>query len=154
MPLSLISLASRELQISCPNHASLQSLSLHWPIFNKIYHHISFQEKLHSVKWYRIDHRGQMQEFYSYKPGNLPQAKRHLQTGIKVDVSLAGFFSTLNSVLSAHLKQGRSLYQLRYREWLACPSQVFQLHRLWWTGRVSKTFLMTTSSGPDTAKIL
>ena len=71
---------------------------------------VTLQEKLHSVKWYRIDHRGQMQEFYSYKPGNLPQAKRHLQTGIKVDVSLARFFSTLDSVLSALLKQGRSLY--------------------------------------------
>jgi hypothetical protein len=46
------------------------------------------QEKLHSVKWYRIDHRGHMQEFYSYKPGNIPPAKRHLLTGIKVDVRL------------------------------------------------------------------
>ena len=90
---------------------------------------VTFQEKLHSVKWYRIDHRGQMQEFYSYKPGNLPQAKRHLQTGIKVDVSLARFFSTLTSILSAHLKQGYSLSLpciiLRYQELLPCPSQVF-----------------------------
>ena len=45
-----------------------------------------YKEKLHSVKWYRIDHRGQMQEFYSYKPGNIPPAKRHLLSGIKVDV--------------------------------------------------------------------
>ena len=38
------------------------------------------------MKWYRIDHRGEMQEFYSYKPGNIPPAKRHLLSGIKVDV--------------------------------------------------------------------
>ncbi len=43
-------------------------------------------EKLHSVKWYRIDHTGDMHEFYSYKPGNMPQAKKHVVSGIKVDV--------------------------------------------------------------------
>ena len=47
---------------------------------------IFLQEKLHSVKWYRIDHRGHMQEFYSYKPGNIPPAKHHRLTGIKVEV--------------------------------------------------------------------
>ena len=51
-----------------------------------------FQEKLHSVKWYRIDYKGHMQEFYSYKPGNIPPAKRHLLTGIKVDVSFNKLF--------------------------------------------------------------
>jgi hypothetical protein len=29
-----------------------------------------------------------MQEFYSYKPANIPPAKRHLLAGIKVDASL------------------------------------------------------------------
>jgi len=43
-------------------------------------------EKLHSVKWYRIDHSGDMHEFYSFKPGNVPQAKKHVVSGIKVDV--------------------------------------------------------------------
>ncbi len=52
----------------------------------EIIKHIFFQEKLHSVKWYRIDHRGHMQEFYSYKPGNIPQAKAHRLEGIKVEV--------------------------------------------------------------------
>jgi len=43
-------------------------------------------EVLHSVKWYRINHLGNMQEFYSFKPNKNPPASKHHLKGVKVDM--------------------------------------------------------------------
>ena len=45
------------------------------------------REQLHSVKWYHLDHNGNMKEFYTYKPGSNPPAKTYKLPGIQVDVS-------------------------------------------------------------------
>jgi hypothetical protein len=50
-------------------------------------------ETLHSVKWYRIDHSGVMEEFFSFKPANNPPARTHERSGIKVDVRTITMFS-------------------------------------------------------------
>ena len=44
-------------------------------------------ETLHSVKWYRIDHSGSMEDFFTYSPAKNPPVKTYPRTGIKVDVS-------------------------------------------------------------------
>ena len=44
-------------------------------------------ETLHSVKWYRIDHSGSMEDFFTYSPAKNPPVKTFSRTGIKVDVS-------------------------------------------------------------------
>lgn len=43
-------------------------------------------ETLYSVKWYRIDHTGLMEEFYTYSPGRNPNVKTYQRSGIRVDV--------------------------------------------------------------------
>ena len=43
-------------------------------------------ETLHSVKWYRIDHTGAMEDFFTFIPANNPPVKTHSRSGIKVDV--------------------------------------------------------------------
>ncbi len=45
-------------------------------------------ETLHSVKWYRIDHNGNMEDFFTYSPHGNPQIKTYPRTGIKVDVNM------------------------------------------------------------------
>ncbi len=49
---------------------------------------MSDRERLHSVKWYRTDHRGNMEEFYNYQPNRNPLAKTYKTKGIRVDVSI------------------------------------------------------------------
>ena len=44
------------------------------------------QERLHSVKWYRIDHTGAMEDFFTYMEGRNPPVKTYPRAGIKVDV--------------------------------------------------------------------
>ena len=44
-------------------------------------------EVLHSVKWYRLNYKGQMQEFYSHKPNKNPPGTKHHLHGFRVDVS-------------------------------------------------------------------
>ena len=43
-------------------------------------------ETLHSVKWYRIDHSGSMEDFFTFIPANNPPVKTYPRSGIKVDV--------------------------------------------------------------------
>ena len=44
-------------------------------------------ETLHSVKWYRIDHQGHMEDFFTYDPNKKPPVKTYHRSGIKVNVS-------------------------------------------------------------------
>ena len=48
---------------------------------------MSASERLHSVKWYRTDHSGNMEEFYTFQPSRQPPAKTYKRKGIRVDVS-------------------------------------------------------------------
>ena len=48
---------------------------------------MSANERLHSVKWYRTDHSGNMEEFYTFQPSRQPPAKTYKRKGIRVDVS-------------------------------------------------------------------
>ena len=43
-------------------------------------------ETLHSVKWYRIDHNGLMEDFFTYEPRRNPTVKTYPRDGIKIDV--------------------------------------------------------------------
>ena len=43
-------------------------------------------ETLHSVKWYRIDHTGAMEDFFTFMPANNPPVKTYPRSGINVDV--------------------------------------------------------------------
>ena len=43
-------------------------------------------ETLHSVKWYRIDHKGQIQDFFTYQPRSNPTVKTYPRSGIRIDV--------------------------------------------------------------------
>jgi len=42
-------------------------------------------ETLHSVKWYRIDHKGQIQDFFTYQPRSNPTVKTYPRSGIRID---------------------------------------------------------------------
>ena len=48
---------------------------------------MSANERLHSVKWYRTDHSGNMEEVYTFQPSRQPPAKTYKRKGIRVDVS-------------------------------------------------------------------
>ena len=45
-------------------------------------------ETLHTVKWYRIDHSGQMENFFTYSSSKNPPVKTYHKSGIRVDVSM------------------------------------------------------------------
>ena len=62
---------------------------------------MSASERLHSVKWYRTDHSGNMEEFYTFQPSRQPPAKTYKRKGIRVDVSREGHGTVcLNFVLA------------------------------------------------------
>ena len=43
-------------------------------------------ETLKTVKWYRIDHKGQMEDFFTYEPRRNPTVKTYPRSGIRIDV--------------------------------------------------------------------
>ena len=50
-------------------------------------------ETLHTVKWYRIDHSGQMENFFTYSSSKNPPVKTYHKSGIRVDVSMISILS-------------------------------------------------------------